>query len=322
MNFLRMLKRLFRATPDQVSQVALEIAGDRGVLPTSLGSAEIRDRFAAEVRARAVFSSRTTSAHYLQGLKDAVDLALQGGYENDVPMMRLRLKEELARLGYTPETGFPGDAALEIPPALPGSLQDLSSDRRINLILETQISLARGASQRMRGLERGRRERYPAWELVRVYSRKTPRGEADTIGWAERWTRLGGPIVPGGRFVALKDDPIWAALGDPVHYRDALGVEHPPFAYQSGMRWVEIAKDEAESLGLLPAAVVRPMAEPTPAEALPEPEASLRGLDEDLRRKLIEGIKAKRAAKPDHVRFSEQLTEELRKAGDAYLAAA
>lgn len=323
MNFLKqLLTRLFSASPEQVSQVALEWAGEREVLPSSLGSAELRDLFADEVRARAVFSARTTSAWYLQEVKDAVDLALSGGYENDVPMMRLRLKEALARLGYTPETGFPGDEGLEIPAAKPGSLQDLSSDRRINLILDTQISLARGASQKMRGLDPERRRRWPAWELVRVYSRETPRGENHTIGWAERWARLGGPAIPGGRFVALKDDPIWRALGDPTFYQDALAVDHPPFAFRSGMRWVEIGRAEAEALGLLSpaggAAVSRPVAPPSPSEALPRPEQSLKGLDPALREALMARILAKRASKPDHVRFDDLLTRELAKAHDAY----
>ena len=48
---------------------------------------------------------------------------------------RVRLRSALASLGYTPEGGFPGDD--EVPPAEAGSLQDLSSDARLRLQLET-----------------------------------------------------------------------------------------------------------------------------------------------------------------------------------------
>lgn len=315
-----LLTRLFAADPATVSDVALEWAADREVLPSALRSVELRDTFSAAVRSRSVFSARTTSAVYLQEVKDAVELAMQGGYENDIPMLRLRLKETLTRLGYTPETGFPGDELLDIPEAKPGSLRDLSSDRRINLILETQISLARAASQKQRGLEPDRLARWPGWELVRVYRRRVPRGEEGTLGWSGRWLRAGGPVNETGRLIARKDDPIWRALGDPDLFEDAIGVDTPPFAYNSGLRWVEVSRAEMEALGLMDSTTARPVAPAPASEPFPDPTVSLRGMDPALRAVLIERTKAKRAAKPDHIRFDEQLTRDLEAARTRYAA--
>ena len=301
--------------------VALERAASRGLLPSALGSAALRARFLPELRDRSVFSARTTQAEYLQGIRDAIDLALAGGRGNDLPQLRLELKQLIARLGYTPEGGFPGDAEMGIPPAEPGSLQDLSSDRRINFILDTQIRLARGASQKARGLEPDRLAQFPAYELVRVLTRDVPRGSegSNSLGWAERWVRAEGPLITSGRLIAGKTDPVWARLGDADRFDDALGgVDHPPFAYNSGMGWREVAADEARAAGLdLSPSPSLPVSD-SPNLPLPDPMASVRRLDPDLRAELLRQVKAKRAEKADHIRYAETLDREVENAREAY----
>ncbi|WP_156345775.1 hypothetical protein [Verrucomicrobium spinosum] len=111
----------------------------RGLLPSALGSAAQRREFAKALRDRSVFSARTANAVYLNGIREAAERELKGGYESDRGALRIFLKGLLTRLLYDPETGFAGDEALGIPPAEPGSLQDLSSDKRLNLILDTQV---------------------------------------------------------------------------------------------------------------------------------------------------------------------------------------
>ena len=47
--------------------------------------------------------------------------------------------------------------------------------------------------------------------------------------------------------IAHKQSPIWAALGSRALFDDSLNVDHPPFAFQSGMGWREVfASDLAE----------------------------------------------------------------------------
>lgn len=273
---------------------ALEIASARGLLPTALNTQGVKETIAAALRRGAVFSARTTNARYLQALKGRIERLLQGGKNNDWPKIRLELKQELQRLGYTPEKGFPGDAKLGIPSARPGSLRDLSSDLRLNLILDTQEKLLRGAAQKARGMDGSRLRQFPAWELVRVGVRKVPRGSGDggSKGWPQRFSEAGGEIV-GGRMIALKTDPVWSALGDSSVFSDALDTDHPPFAFNSGMGWREVHWTEAKALGL-----GQPDA-PTTANAgrvIDPPRASAAGLDAasiDSLKEKIRGLEAR-----------------------------
>lgn len=303
---------------------ALDRAAARGILPTALRTSEIREEFAAAVRGRSVFSARTTNTIYLQELRRAIERLLEGGFGNDKAKIRLDLKVLLQRLGYTPELGFPGDEALGIPPAEPGELTDLSSDKRLNLILDTQLSLMEGWAQQQRGEERA--EAFPAWELVRVEPRRVPRGSTNySVGWISRWRAMGGPLRPGMRMMAPKGHPIWTALGDSSQFRDALDVTHPPFAFNSGMGWREVTAEEfsawlrnpeleAEMIGLGAEGRANraTMAERPAAATPPEPQISTPGIDEDLMAKLAREVRAERAAQSDALRYSELLSAEAR----------
>ncbi len=309
---------------------ALARAVDRDVLPTALGSRELQEEFAAAVRGRAVFSARTTNAVYLQALRDVIERLLTEGFGNDKPKLRLELKQTLQRLGYTPELGFPGDARLGIPPAEPGELTDLSSDKRINLILDTQFSLMEGWAQQQRGEDRA--DAFPAWELVRVEPRRVPRGSTNySVGWVARWRTVGGPLRPGMRLMAPKGHPIWTALGDAEQFRDALDVDHPPFAFNSGMGWREVTAaeysawvgdPELEAELLEVGAEGRRnrsvMAGRKPAVEPPAPQVSAAGIDDDLMAQLAREVKAERALKSDALRYSELLQREVAAARASY----
>ena len=95
-------------------------------------------------------------------------------------------------------------------------------------------------------------DEYPALELKRLYDRDVPRGTKDPDdGWPARWEAGGGELIDG-RMVALKNDPIWQALGDGEGgYDDTLGNPFPPFAFNSGFETVDVSRAEAEELGLI-----------------------------------------------------------------------
>lgn len=258
---------------------AAELAVTRGILPTALGSGALRRQFSASIRRRAVFSARVANADFLQAIYDVVEDVLKGGYESDKPAARLRLKLLLQRLGYTPELGFPGDEELGIPPADPGSLQDLRSDARLNLILDTQTGLMSGAIQKAQGEEATSLKMFPWWELIRVESRQVPRGTPDsgTMGWGERWVKARGPqpvtFQNQLRLIAPKGDPVWFNLGDSALFDDALDVDHPPFAFRSGYGLRQVHWREGQAMDLqLPEGFLRK------AEAikLPPPRASVK----------------------------------------------
>lgn len=240
---------------------ALRLARDRGMLPTALGSAELGELM-QRMQERVFFSARTSNLWYVDQLAKLVERFVKGeGKDNDLAQLRIEARNLLARAGYTPEGGFPGDAALGIPPATAGSLRDLSSEKRLNLIYDTQAQMMRGLGMQLRGLERS--DRWPAWELVRVakFGTEHPRE------WGKRWQiakdNLEEPSTINAqpstsRLIALKTSPIWLALGSSSIFPDALNVSHPPFAFNSGMGWREVPLEECEELGLITPGDPRP----------------------------------------------------------------
>ncbi len=245
-------------------------ARGRGVLPTALASRDARLAFAREVRRRAVFSARTTSLIYLSIMRDAVESLLmteQHGVSIGQAEVRLRLKQALEALHYDPENGHfgtPQDST--VPPARPGSIQDLSSDRRLNLIIDTQRMLYQSAAQNARAKEPISLRLFPCWELRSGYAR-APRAD-----WQARWVKIGGTLYEG-RMIAPVGDPIWARLGNGQTFDDALDTETPPFAFGSTRRWRGVGRDECIRLGvpISPAPEVAPLPAEPPAPS-PEPQ--------------------------------------------------
>lgn len=304
--------------PDDVFD-ALVAAQGRGVMPTQLDTAGLR-QLSAGLRARSFFAARGTSAIFVSKIKEVTEQLAAGDIgEADA---RLALIETLRAIGYTPEGGFPDAPAGAVPPAIEGTLQDLSSFRRLDLIVRTNRELATGAGLQMRGHSPDRLEAYPAWELVRVMEVETPRD------WPSRWKLAGGEQLDGGHMIALKGDPIWGELGSSANFDDALDVDHPPFAFQSGMGWREVSRTEAEQLGVtgpdgesidgFHRGPKRPrvIAGQLP---LPAPSISMRGVDAEIVAEFVEETKATEdPERPGRYDFSELLEEELREADAAY----
>lgn len=239
---------------DPVVTAALRQWRSRSILPADVGSAELRG-MEREIALRSVFSARTTNADYLTKIAEVVDDILSA--KINLPEGRIRLMRKLKQLGYSPEQGFPGDMEL-IPPAERGSLQDLSSERRIDLVLETNVRIAQGYAQTLAGSAPYARTAYPAWELVRLYLRDVPRGSAEShsIGWQRRWSDAGESVAWDGalqdEMIARKDSPIWPALGAGAGgYTDTLGNGFPPFAFRSGYAWKAVSRERAVGLKLI-----------------------------------------------------------------------
>jgi len=228
----------------------------RHIMPTGLSSEELM-KLGREVHFRSVFSARMTNAEAVQELSDLVDELLTGKINMGTAIMKMY--EKLKSLGYTPEGGFPEDQKTQrVPPAEQGTIRDLTSYGRIKLMLQTNLRMAMGYGRMVAGNSTFRRRAYPAWELVRVYPRLVPRGsaESESPGWYERWAEAGHAVgwvgAIDGPMLALKDSPIWQALGDGAGgYQDALGNPYWPFAFGSGMGWREVPRNEVIKEGLL-----------------------------------------------------------------------
>ena len=237
-----------------MSTLALQQWRSRRLFPTDFSSADIRG-LSRELRMRSVFSARMTHAEAVQELADVVDDMLSG--KINMATGRLRMMRKLKSLGYDPEKGFPGELGVA-PPAERASLRDLSSERRIDLMLETNQRIAANYGRMVAGNSPYALREYPAWELVRLYLRRVPRGSADSHsdGWALRWAAAGESVNWEGALqspmIARKDSPIWKALGEGAGgYTDTLDNPFPPFAFNSGLAWREVSRAECAKLGLI-----------------------------------------------------------------------
>lgn len=229
-------------------------ARDRGALPTSLDTEGLRD-LAAQVRLSSAFTAKGTSRIFASEIKRVTDL-LTAGEINEAAAIG-KLMQMVRALGYTPEGGFPklpGDAAGAVEPAVAGTLQDIGSFRRLELIVQTQQAIMTGAGQQYRFNTPDRLEAAPAVELIRVLTHIEKRD------WVSRWQIAGGRIYPHTGSVAnvreetgmicLKGDPVLGELGSSGNFPDALDIDHAPFVFRGGVGLREVKRDRCERLGV------------------------------------------------------------------------
>lgn len=214
---------------------ALDAHDVKSLLPTT-GRTRDLQQLESAIKRRAIFSATVAVAEPLALIRDSVNSILAG--QADQATMRLGVKQLWERLGYKP-------AAENM-----GGLQDLSSTRRIDLQIETNVAVARGAGWYEQGQQADVLDEFPAQELYRATS---PEGGAKAErDWPSRWETAGG-LFYDSRMIARKGDRVWERLGDPSLFPDGLGNPWPPFAFSSGMRVRDIDRDEAEQLGLISA---------------------------------------------------------------------
>lgn len=223
-----------------------------------MGSAEIR-ALDAGLRRQSLFSARTTIESYLDDIKATVESLInpqpvarinEDGTTRNVTegfnpaTARQNLREQLRALGYAPADGESG------------TIKDLASDARLDLVIKTNTEIAQGAGQFVQQNAFAETvAAYPALEFFRLEERKDPRD------WEQRWriaaqvagdAKAAGVLEFTGRMVALKSSDIWQQLGDGAGgYEDTLGNPYPPFAFNSGMFTEEVSRASAEQLGLL-----------------------------------------------------------------------
>jgi hypothetical protein len=244
----------------------------KAILPTGLSSAELRDTVAPEIRRRSFFSARTAEAEYLEEARRVCAEAASGRIGS--AKARELLARALRRWGYKDAYGAPG------------AIDDLGSEERLNLIIDTQRDMAHSVAL-IESQTDANLDAFPAWRLERMGRRRDPRN------WAERWAQAAAAVnwegvARNGEMVALKGSPIWEALGAGVQdYRDTLGNPYPPFAFNSGMDWTSVDRDECEALGLVPGEAKRgkrPDLGPLPADV----KRALERLGPDYKQKLEE----------------------------------
>ncbi len=255
----------------------------------STGTFEIESALAPQIRERAFYSARTPYAGYLADTQRMIQNLVQpdarigpdglvptGAGESISPaQVRARMRRMLEALGYEPD------------PALRGGLLDLSSDRRINLIIDTQVKMSLGYGQWRQGQDTTVLDLWPADELYRAIEADEKRD------WDLTWNEARSSLGPegttatyaldrdAGPFVALKNDAIWTAIS-------RFGNPYPPFDFGSGMRVRDVSRERAESLGVLAEADPPP---PPAADTLNAPfEQDARNVPAPLLQALVETL--------------------------------
>lgn len=203
---------------------ALQSRAARTILPT-----DFRTRLLAEIppqlRERSFFSAGVTNADFLEEAHSSITELVSG--TTDRATKRAGLKDLLDKLSYKP---FQGEE---------GTITDLSSDRRLNLILDTGVQQVAGFGGWEQGQGPAILDQWPAQELIDT----NPGATENRRKWADIWAEKGGQFFDG-RMIALVDDPIWEAIS-------FFGQPYPPFALNSYWDVKKINRDEAMELKLI-----------------------------------------------------------------------
>ena len=240
---------------------AIAALAKRGLLPLSGNSAQI-SALPPALLDESMFSSTVTDARILQAAQDRIAGILQpegtvAGAYMDTARAREEIRQVLASIGWSPE------------PGTEGSIKDLYSQQRLDLIIDQNVAMARGRGQWAGTQDPDILDMWPCQELYRAEERIHPRN------WTQRWRAAGGEFY-GGRMIARKNAPVWYAIS-------RFGTPWPPFDFGSGMDVADVSREEAVDLGVISEnETVDPMQ--APALAL---SASLANLEPFLVREVL-----------------------------------
>ena len=248
------------------------------LLPTVLSSKELM-RLPVSIRERSFFAAKVMDARFLQKGANLCDdilnphsvtradgtSAIEG---MSMSKARALLKEYQDSIGYT------------APEGKAGTIEDLSSDARLNLIVKMNVGFAQGYGQWKQGQSPAVLDEFPCQELYRREDRIEPRD------WPARWEEAGGEFYGDGgdygpRMIARKDDPIWEDIS-------AFGIPYPPFDFNSGMDVMDVSRDEAIELGVITEDEDGP--DPEDRDFNDDLETSVEDLEDALRKPLVESI--------------------------------
>lgn len=229
---------------------ALRSVAAKRAMPLAFSSREIQEQLPADIARVSFFSARTTLKGYLSESQALIGRLVQpdvitqpdgtlrrvGRGESINPaQVRTAMQRHLRDLGYTAAEGEEG------------TLKDLASDRRVNLIINTQTQMARGFARERAVQSDAIRTAFPADRMYRALPRDEKRN------WQSRWNqaraRLGSATQAtaatsqAGPFVAPKNDPIWPAIS-------RFGNSYPPFDFNSGMRKRSVPASQARQHGI------------------------------------------------------------------------
>lgn len=216
-----------------------------------------------DIRERSYWTAREGHYARVQGFRDRSQGIVDGNLSEADALREIRAM--LKATGYRPE------------PGTEGTIQDLNSDARQRLILDTNVAMVQERAYRdsmMGSLA------YPAQRLKRDGYRVEPRD------WDARWREAAAAVnyegvATDGSHIALLTSPIWRKLS-------RFDLDYPPFDFNSGMGVDPVDYEEAQRHGLtIPEATIDNMDRESLNSSL---EASILAMDGDLQQAFADAL--------------------------------
>lgn len=245
---------------------AVQKLGQRTVVGSGLDTAGWRSVPLA-IRERSLWSSKIEDTRFLQSVHDALTDFLTGARETitlpdgtTTTALKVGSKADFVRQLRPLAQRYGLDQLVD--PDDRGGLKDITSQRRLELIFDTQTQMANSYGDWLQGMNPDVLDEFPAWRFIREVDVRTPR-----------------PIHQQNEgVVRLKtDQEFWLAMNSPQI--GGFGVPWGPWGFNSGMGVEDVDRSEAESLGLLAAGEG---VEPTVQKFNDHLQASVRDLDPNL----------------------------------------
>jgi hypothetical protein len=238
-------------------QEAIDKLGRRSPIGSVFSSSEWRD-VPAELREGAFFMSRVEGVRVLQRGRDAIGDFLSANRET-LPDGQTALKVGSRQQFVDQMQTFLAAEGID---RTSGGLTDITSERRLGLVFDTQTQQLQDYGYWKQGMDQDVLDEFPAQRFIRIIDVKEPRNSH---------TEFEGKVY-------LKTDPIWAE-----RINQDFGVPWGPWGWGCGHDVEDVDRSETEEIGLLqPDQAVQPDTRNF-AENM---QASARGLDPDLLAKL------------------------------------
>ena len=200
-------------------EFALKKLRGSGRLKNGLPSDDL-SRIRRSIREGAIFSAKVGRARIIEAIRSVTERVLEKKLTPE--QAREALRKAVKRESYKPPEGKEG------------TIEDLLSEQRLNLIVRTNRDMARGYG-RWANAQRDLLN-FPYWELYREEQRMEPRD------WPTRWEEAGGEFADG-KMLAPINGKIWTAIS-------AFGNPYPPFDFNSGMSVRRVSRERVEALEL------------------------------------------------------------------------
>lgn len=231
-----------------------------------------------DIRERSFWTAREGCYARVQGFRDRCQGIVDGNLSEADALREVRAM--LRATGYQPE------------PGTEGTIQDLNSDSRQRLILDTNVAMVRERAYRDSMLGS---LAYPAQRLVRIRYSRQPRD------WDARWREAAAAVnyegvATDGSHIALLTSPIWRKLS-------RFDLDYPPFDFNSGMGVDPVDYEEARRHGLtIPEATL----EGADGESLNASlEASIARMDGDLQQAFVNALEDCVEVEGDRVYYTD-----------------